>query len=330
MKTMVTGGAGFIGSHLCEALITIGDHVTCLDDLSTGALSNVEHLLNHPRFTFVNHDITKPVATAEKVDAIAHLASPASPVDYHAAPIATLMAGSRGTENALEMARTSRARFVLASTSEVYGDPDQHPQSECYNGNVNPIGPRSVYDEAKRFSEALSVAYRRSLDLDAGIVRIFNTYGPRMRESDGRVVSTFIVQALNNQPITVQGNGSQTRSLCYVDDLVAGIVAMLRNHEPGPINLGRPEETTVIELARTIRRITASSSTIEHLPLPADDPVRRKPSIRRAHDRLGWSPATSQSEGLRRTVEAFRARSSANDEISQPPSPGPAALDAPH
>jgi dTDP-glucose 4,6-dehydratase len=241
------------------------------------------------------------------VDDVAHLASPASPADYLAHPLETLAAGSRGTEAALQLARAHDARFVLASTSEVYGDPLVHPQGEDYWGNVNPVGPRSVYDEAKRFSEALTAAFHRTLGLDTGIVRIFNTYGPRLRAGDGRVVSNFIVQALSNQPLTIYGNGSQTRSICYVDDLVRGLVAMLDSHVPGPVNLGNPAELSVVELAQLVLRVTGSSPPLVYQPLPEDDPVRRRPDITRARDLLGWEPCVSAEEGLQRTVEWFRS-----------------------
>jgi dTDP-glucose 4,6-dehydratase len=308
MRVVITGGAGFLGSHLCEALLGRGDAVVCLDQLSTGRLGNVAELLDHPAFDFVRVDVAAGITVTGPVDAVAHLASPASPPDYLLWPLETLAAGSQGTQNALRLAQHHQARFVLASTSEVYGDPAIHPQPEDYWGNVNPIGPRSVYDEAKRFAEALSAAYRRTLGTDAGILRIFNTYGPRMRADDGRVVTNFIMQALSGNPLTIYGDGSQTRSLCYVDDLIRGIIAMIDSAEPGPVNLGNPEELTVAQIAALVIRITGSSSCTEHRPLPADDPVRRCPVIVRARERLGWRPAIRAEDGLYRTVEWFRSR----------------------
>jgi dTDP-glucose 4,6-dehydratase len=308
MHVVVTGGGGFLGSHLCDALLCRGDHVLCVDDLSTGDPENTAHLAGHPGFTFVQADVTAALEVSGPVDAVAHLASPASPPDYHRRPLATLAVGSRGTENALRLAVARRARFVLASTSEVYGDPVVHPQREDYWGNVNPVGPRSVYDEAKRFAEALSTAYRRSLDANVGILRIFNTYGPRMRPHDGRVVSTFIRQALDGEPLTIYGDGSQTRSFCYVDDLVRGIVAMIDSDLPGPLNLGNPSERTVRELAELVRGATGSESGLEFRPLPVDDPARRRPVITRAQHQLGWFPQVTIEEGLRQTVGWFRSR----------------------
>jgi nucleoside-diphosphate-sugar epimerase len=309
VRAVVTGGAGFLGSHLCDALIERGDTVVCVDDLSTGRVENVAHLRGGPRFTLVEADVSRSLDVAGRVDAVAHLASPASPVDYHRMPLETLAVGSRGTENCLELARHHRARFVLASTSEVYGDPLVHPQDEGYFGNVNPTGPRSVYDEAKRFAEALTTAYGRSCGVDVGIVRIFNTFGPRMRPHDGRVVSSFVTQALRGEPLTIHGDGSQTRSFCYVDDLVRGLVAMLDRDEPGPVNLGNPEERTVTELAQLVLALTGSRSPIVHLPLPVEDPTRRRPVIDRARVRLGWAPAVPTEEGLRRTIDWFAAQS---------------------
>jgi dTDP-glucose 4,6-dehydratase len=280
----------------------------CLDDWSTASPDNVAHLLGHPALTFIETDVSAAVEVPGPVDAVAHLASPASPPDYHRLPLETLAVGSRGTENMLRLAARNGARFVLASTSEVYGDPLVHPQTEDYWGNVNPIGPRSVYDEAKRFAEALTMAYRRTLGVNVGVIRIFNTYGPRMRARDGRVVSSFISQALNGDPLTCYGDGSQTRSFCYVDDLVRGIVAMLDHTEPGPVNLGNPAEYTISELAELVLRITGSSSRIEYHTLPADDPTRRRPAIDRARDVLGWRPEVPIEKGLRRTVEWFQGR----------------------
>jgi len=306
-RVVVTGGAGFLGSHLCDALIQRGDAVVCADDLSTGRLDNIDHLLDLPAFQFVHVDVSDGLEVSGRVDVVAHLASPASPPDYHRSPLGTLAVGSRGTEHALRLAARDQARFVLASTSEVYGDPAVHPQREDYWGNVNPIGPRSVYDEAKRFAEALTMAYRRSLGVDTGVVRIFNTYGPRMRPHDGRVVTSFITQALNGDPLTIYGDGGQTRSFCYVDDLVRGLVAMIDSAEPGPVNLGNPHEHTVSELADMVVALTGSSSPVEHHPLPVDDPTRRRPDIGKARTVLGWQPHTDTEEGLRRTVDWFRA-----------------------
>jgi dTDP-glucose 4,6-dehydratase len=308
MRVVVTGGAGFLGSHLCEALVARGNSVVCVDDLSTGSLSNVADLLGLPRFEFVACDVSIELPVRGDVDAVAHLASPASPPEYLRRPLETLIVGSRGTENALRLAHASGARFLLASTSEVYGDPDVHPQQEAYWGHVNPVGPRSVYDEAKRYAEALTMAYRRTLNTNTGIMRIFNTYGPRMRPDDGRVVTSFIVQALNGDPLTVYGDGTQTRSLCYVDDLVRGILAMLDSNVVGPINLGNPVELTVNELAACILGLTGSHSGLEHHALPCDDPLRRRPAIALAEESLAWRPQVSLEHGLRRTVEWFRSR----------------------
>jgi dTDP-glucose 4,6-dehydratase len=307
MRVLVTGGAGFLGSHLCDALIARGDVVWCVDDLSTSGPDNLGHLRGEPRFRFVAGDTSEYLRMPGRVDAVAHLASPASPPDYHRRPLHTLAAGSRGTENALRLAGRHHARFLLASTSEVYGDPLVHPQPEDDWGHVNPVGPRSVYDEAKRFAEALTMAYRRSEGTDTGIVRIFNTYGPRMRPFDGRVVSSFVRQALGNEPLTVYGDGSQTRSFCYVDDLVRGLVAMLDSDEPGPFNIGNPDERTVDELARLVIEVTGTDPGIRRLPLPVDDPTRRCPIIDRAREHLGWSPEIPLREGLRHTVEWFRS-----------------------
>jgi dTDP-glucose 4,6-dehydratase len=305
MRAVITGGGGFLGSHLCEALLLRGDEVVCLDDFCTGEPANVAGLHDHPRFRLVRADVTRECEVAGPVDAVAHLASPASPPDYHRLSLETLAVGSRGTENALRLAAAHRARFVLASTSEVYGDPEVHPQREEYWGHVNPIGPRSVYDEAKRFAEALTMAYGRRMLADIGIVRIFNTYGPRMRPDDGRVVSTFIRQALAGEPLTVYGDGRQTRSFCYVDDTVRGIVAMLDSALRGPFNLGNPREHTVAELAGLVRAATGADAPMEFRPLPVDDPTRRRPDITRARRELGWSPRIPIEEGLRRTVAWF-------------------------
>ena len=279
----------------------------CVDDLSSGSESNVANLASSGRFEFVRGDACEVLSTISgPVSSIAHLASPAAPPDYLARPLETLAVGSRGTEAALRLTQANGARLLLASTSEVYGDPLVHPQVESYWGNVNPVGPRSVYDEAKRFSEALTSAYRRTLGANTGIVRIFNTYGPRLRSGDGRVVSNFIVQALSGQPLTVYGDGSQTRSLCYVDDLVRGLLAMLRSEAPGPINLGNPAELTVLQLATLVLRLTGSGSQIVFRPLPEDDPTRRRPDVTRAKSILNWAPSVPPEEGLRRTISWFR------------------------
>jgi len=307
MRIVVTGGAGFLGSHLCDALIGRGDSVVCLDNLSTGRLANLAQARGHPRLTFIECDVTLGIDVPGPVDAVAHLASPASPPDYMRLPLETLAVGSRGTEHAVTLAQRHGARFVLASTSEIYGSPTLHPQPEEYWGNVNPVGPRSVYDESKRYAEALTSAYARTHQVNTGIVRIFNTYGPRMSASDGRVVTNFIAQALDGRPLTVYGDGTQTRSFCYVDDLVGGLVSMIDATDPGPVNLGNPEEVTMLELARVVRLATGSSAPIEHLPLPQDDPPRRRPVIDRAIRALGWRPAVGLEEGVRRTVEWFRA-----------------------
>jgi dTDP-glucose 4,6-dehydratase len=305
-RIVVTGGAGFLGSHLCERLLARGDEVVCLDNLITGALENIEHLFGQPGFTFVEHDVSTYVWVPGDVDAVLHFASPASPVDFERIPIQILKVGSLGTHNALGLAKAKGARFFLASTSEVYGDPLVHPQPETYWGNVNPIGPRGVYDEAKRFAEAMTMAYHRHHGLDVRIVRIFNTYGPRMRPDDGRAVSNFIVQALNGEPLTVYGDGSQTRSFCYVDDEVAGFLALLDGDTVGPVNIGNPDEFTIRELADLVLEVTGSSSEIITLPLPVDDPTQRKPDITQATEKLGWAPAVDLRQGVTRTVEYFR------------------------
>ena len=308
MRVVVTGGAGFLGSHLCDAILARGDSAVCVDNLATGRPDNVAHLMDSPGFTFVEADVSLALDVPGPVHAVAHLASPASPPEYLRLPLETLAAGSRGTENALRLAHLHGARFVLASTSEVYGDPAVHPQSEDYWGNVNPVGPRSVYDEAKRFAEALTRAYQDTKGVNAGIIRIFNTYGPRMNAQDGRIVTNFITQALNGDPLTIYGDGSQTRSFCYVDDLIRGIVGMIDSAEAGPVNLGNPEEFTVTEFARLVLRLTGSDSPVEHLPLPVDDPTRRCPVITRARQALGWQPQVRVEDGIRRTIEWFRSR----------------------
>jgi len=304
-RVVVAGGAGFLGSHLCQALVGRGDQVVCLDDLSTGRRANVAELVGASGFELVVADVSAEVPVVGPVDAVCHLASPASPPAYLARPLETLAAGSEGTRRLLELAGRHGARFLLASTSEVYGDPAVHPQVESYRGNVDPVGPRSVYDEAKRFAEALTMATHRARGVDVAIVRIFNTYGPRLAPGDGRVVSNFVVQALSGQPLTVYGDGLQTRSLCYVDDQVAGLMAMLDSAVTGPVNIGNPDERTVLELARLVLELTGSASPLVHRPLPTDDPTRRCPDIGRARRELGWSPVVDLAEGLARTVEYF-------------------------
>ncbi|HYO33916.1 MAG TPA: UDP-glucuronic acid decarboxylase family protein [Nocardioidaceae bacterium] len=306
-RVLVTGGAGFVGSWLCERLLDRGDSVVCADNFSTGRSSNVDCLLTRPGFAVVDCDVTEEIPVDADIDWVLHLASPASPPDYLARPIETLKAGSVGTMNALELARRARARFVLASTSEIYGDPLEHPQREDYWGNVNPIGPRSVYDEAKRFSEALTTAYRTTYGADTGIVRIFNTYGPRMRLDDGRAIPNFIRQALLEEPITVAGNGTQTRSICYVEDTAAGLIAYAASSESMPINLGNPVEMSILDLAELIRELVGSSSTIERVDLPVDDPKVRCPDISRARERLGWAPQVTPADGLKQTIGWFAA-----------------------
>ncbi len=306
-RQVVLGGAGFVGSHLCDHLLGRGDDVVCVDDFSTGRRSNIAHLEGRPGFSLVEADVSVSVPVDGAVDGVLHLASPASPPAYLARPLATLAVGSEGTRHGLELAARHRARFVLASTSEVYGDPAVHPQSEGYWGNVNPVGPRSVYDEAKRFAEALTMAHHRALGTDVGIARIFNTYGPRLRPDDGRVVSNFVLQALRGESLTVYGDGSQTRSLCYVADLVAGLTALLDATVTGPVNLGNPDEYTVLELAGAVVALTGSVSRIEFRPLPTDDPTRRRPDITRARTELGWAPSTELADGLARTVAHLAA-----------------------
>lgn len=302
LRVVVTGGAGFLGSHLCEALVARGDRVVCVDDLSTGRRENLQSLEGSPSFEFLEADVSRGLPVEGPVDAVLHFASAASPPAYLARPLETLAVGSDGTRHCLELAARHGARFIMASTSEVYGDPDEHPQSEGYWGNVNPVGPRSVYDEAKRFAEALTAAHRRERSTDTAIVRIFNTYGPGLRPGDGRVVSNFLVAALRGEPLTIYGTGEQTRSLCYVDDLVAGILAVARSTLPGPVNLGNPAELTVLELSDLVLEVTASSSPVEHRPLPVDDPTRRRPDITLATTELGWAPLVPVREGLGRTA----------------------------
>ena len=301
-RVVVLGGSGFLGSHLCDQLLARGDEVVCVDDFSTGRRANVAHLSDHPAFTLVEADISVGIPVDGPVSGVCNLASPASPPDYLALPLQTLAVGSEGTRHGLELAARHGARFLMASTSEVYGDPDVHPQAESYWGKVNPIGPRSVYDEAKRFSEALTMAHHRTLGTDVAIVRIFNTYGPRLRPDDGRVVSNFLLQAMRGEPLTVYGDGSQTRSLCYVEDEVRGLLALFDSDLTGPVNIGNPDEYTVIQLARAVIDLLDSPSTIEHRPLPTDDPTRRRPDITVARTELGWEPATSLEDGLARTA----------------------------
>jgi dTDP-glucose 4,6-dehydratase len=300
---VVTGGAGFLGSHLCDFLVADGYRVICVDNLETGSLQNVEHLRSD-RFVFLNHDVTNHLEIPESVDVVYHLASPASPIDYLRLPLATLKVGSYGTHNALGLAKWKRARFLLASTSEVYGDPLIHPQPETYWGNVNPIGPRGVYDEAKRYAEALTMAYHRQQGVDTCIVRIFNTYGPRMRPHDGRAIPTFVRQALANEPLTVFGDGSQTRSFCYAEDLIRGLVALAQSGEHLPVNIGNPIEYTLVELAQKVIEITGATSDILFEALPVDDPKVRQPDITRARQLLGWEPQVSLEDGLRRMLQA--------------------------
>jgi dTDP-glucose 4,6-dehydratase len=306
MRVVVTGAAGFLGSHLCDRLVAAGCEVVGLDNLITGARGNVAHLAKHAGFRLVEHDVSRRMEIEGAVDAVFHFASPASPADYLKLPIQTLKVGSLGTHHALGLAKAKKARFVLASTSEVYGDPQVHPQPESYWGHVNPVGPRGVYDEAKRFAEAMAMAYHRVHGVDVRIVRIFNTYGPRMRPNDGRVVSNFIVQALTGKPLTVYGDGSQTRSFCYVDDLIDGVMAVFERGDSAPINLGNPTEFTVLELADLVLKLTSSTSPIVFEPLPADDPKQRRPDITRARSVLGWEPKIPLEEGLRRTIGYFR------------------------
>jgi dTDP-glucose 4,6-dehydratase len=305
-RVLITGGAGFIGSHLCERFLADGADVICMDNFLTGTPDNIAHLFSNPRFTFIQQDVTTYIYVKGPVDAILHFASPASPVDYLELPIQTLKVGSLGTHKALGLAKEKGARFLQASTSECYGDPLVHPQNEDYWGNVNPIGPRGVYDEAKRFAEAMTMAYHRTHGVATRIVRIFNTHGPRMRLRDGRVVPNFIAQALRGEPMTVYGDGSQTRSFCYVSDLVEGIVRLLRSDYSGPVNCGNPAEVTILQFAERIKKLTGSKSEIVFRPLPVDDPKQRQPDITRARTLLGWEPSVGLEEGLRHTIDYFR------------------------
>jgi dTDP-glucose 4,6-dehydratase len=307
-RTLITGGAGFLGSHLCERMIAEGHEVICIDNLITGSADNVAHLFGDPKFHFIQHDVTNYTYVEGDVDYILHFASPASPIDYLKFPIQTLKVGSLGTHKALGLAKAKGARILLASTSEVYGDPQVHPQHEEYWGNVNPVGVRGVYDEAKRFAEALTMAYHRYHGVDTRIVRIFNTYGPRMRLDDGRAIPAFMSQALTGQPLTVFGSGDQTRSVCYVTDLVEGIFRLLMSDVVDPVNIGNPDELTMLELANEIRELAQATSPIVFEPLPTDDPKVRKPDITRARQLLGWEPAIGRTEGLRKTYEYFKDR----------------------
>jgi dTDP-glucose 4,6-dehydratase len=305
-RVVVTGGAGFLGSHLCERLLADGEQVLALDNFLTGSPSNVEHLLPHDGFRLVKADITDYLHVPGPVDTVLHFASPASPIDYLQLPIETLKVGSTGTLHALGLAKEKGARFVLASTSETYGDPQVHPQPETYWGHVNPVGPRGVYDEAKRYAEALTMAYRRTHGVDTAILRIFNTYGPRMRPDDGRAIPTFIRQALAGEPVTVAGDGSQTRSVCYVDDLVEGIMRLGRSDLPGPVNIGNPHELSMLDLAERVITLTGSSSQVAFIERPTDDPTVRQPDITLARTELGWEPQVPLDEGLGRTIAWFR------------------------
>lgn len=315
-RTLVTGGAGFLGSHLCDRLIAEGHEVICMDNLITGSVDNVAHLFGHERFRFVKHDVTNYIYVEGPLDYVMHFASPASPIDYLKFPIQTLKVGALGTHTALGLAKAKNARFLLASTSEVYGDPLIHPQPESYWGNVNPVGIRGVYDEAKRYAEAMTMAYHRYHGVETRIVRIFNTYGPRMRLDDGRALPTFMAQALRGEPISVFGDGSQTRSFCYVDDLIDGIYRLLLSNEADPVNIGNPDEITIRDFAEEVIRLTDGKSTLAFEPLPADDPKVRQPDISRAISVLGWEPRVSRSEGLARTLGYFQRRI---DELSLQP-----------
>jgi dTDP-glucose 4,6-dehydratase len=301
---LVTGGAGFLGSHLCDELLTRGNRVICVDNFETGSLGNIEHIRDPDRFLHVGVDIVEPYFIDEPIDFVYHLASPASPIDYLRLPLHTLKVGSYGTHHTLGLAKAKRARFLISSTSEVYGDPLEHPQAESYWGHVNPIGPRGVYDEAKRYAEALTMAYHRQQGVDTAIMRIFNTYGSRMRPHDGRAIPTFLRQALANRPITVFGDGSQTRSFCYVSDLIRGMIALAESGHHHPVNIGNPDEFTLLELAKTVKELAGSTSEIVFEALPEDDPKQRKPDITLANELLDWWPEVSLRDGLARTIEA--------------------------
>ncbi|HKT50455.1 MAG TPA: UDP-glucuronic acid decarboxylase family protein [Candidatus Angelobacter sp.] len=305
MRVLITGGAGFIGSHLCDALLAEGHHVICVDNLLTGSLRNIAHLRNEPDFEFLEVDVNRPY-DAGQVDYIFHFASPASPVDYMEHGIETLKVGSLGSFHSLELAKKYNAKYLLASTSECYGDPLEHPQKESYWGHVNPIGPRSVYDESKRFAEAVTAAYRRYHKVDTRILRIFNTYGPRLQLNDGRVISNFMKQALRGEPLTVYGDGSQTRSFCYVSDEVDGILRLAKANTPGPVNIGNPTEFTILECAKVVLRVTGSQSDIAYEPLPQDDPKQRRPDISKARALLGWEPKVNLEQGLKLSMDYFR------------------------
>jgi dTDP-glucose 4,6-dehydratase len=306
-KVVVTGGAGFLGSHLCDKLLYEGFEVVCIDNLITGDTDNIAHLSGNKHFSFVKHDVTDYIFLPGNVDFILHFASPASPVDYLQLPIQTLKVGSLGTHKALGLAKEKNARFLLASTSEVYGDPTVHPQNENYWGNVNPIGPRGVYDEAKRFAEAITMAYQRYHELETRIARIFNTYGPRMRKSDGRALPNFIQQAITGHPITVYGDGKQTRSFCYITDQVEGLFKLLISDEDEPVNIGNPEEISVQSIAEEIVKLTGSKSELVYEELPVNDPKVRQPDISKAKEKLGWEPKVSREEGLKKTIEYFKS-----------------------
>jgi UDP-glucuronate decarboxylase len=310
MKIIVTGGAGFIGSHLCERLLKEGNNVICVDNLGSGNIENIQHLLPNPNFKFIKHNVIEPLQRIEgKIDQIYHLASRASPIDYQEYPVETALANSVGTDRMINLALDKNSRILFTSTSEAYGEPREHPQKESYWGNVNPVGVRSCYDESKRFGEALMMAYHREYKVDIKIVRIFNTYGPRMRLDDGRVIPNFITQALKNKAITIYGDGLQTRSFCYVDDMVDGLIKMMNSKEIGPKNLGNPKEFTMLETAKMIIKFTGSKSKLEYMPLPEDDPTKRQPDISKAREFLGWEPKIEFEEGIKKTIDWFKGNS---------------------
>ncbi|HEY0788077.1 MAG TPA: UDP-glucuronic acid decarboxylase family protein [Thermoanaerobaculia bacterium] len=321
-RALITGGAGFLGSHLCELFLSRGHEVVCMDNFITGSPQNIAHLFDQPGFRFIKYDVTDYIHVDGPLDYVLHFASPASPIDYLEKPIQTLKVGSLGTHKTLGVAKDKKARYLLASTSEVYGDPLVHPQKEDYWGNVNPVGPRGVYDEAKRFAEAMTMAYHRFQGVETRIVRIFNTYGERMRLNDGRVVPAFVSQALRGEPLTVFGDGTQTRSFCYVSDLVDGIYRLLMSDESEPVNIGNPNEMTVLQFAEAVRKIVGSTAQIQFRPLPADDPKIRRPDITKARTILGWEPKVQLEEGLRRTIEYFRGRVAAEDAARRPAGAG--------